>query len=214
MTVSEIRGRVPLVTWAGLLALGAVHGRGDGLRRLRDARPARRHELAARRAGSPPIRVSTVGGLVEARSRASEPIMLEWLSLAPGEDIERVTRRRSPPDVLLGSLVIVVRATLTTRAAAAGRSPRIRLAGASTRRAAARFGGAGRSSPGYALAGVGHDASSSRVDGGRATPGWSTSPGIEPRIGWRAGRGTRMRRPRSDLLTCRRSPAGLKARGS
>ncbi len=62
---------------------------------------ADRHELAAWRAGPPPVRIQKWVTSPSAVT-GTEPIVLEWLLLTPGDDMERVFRRRRPPDVLLG----------------------------------------------------------------------------------------------------------------
>jgi hypothetical protein len=101
MTVFEIRGRAP-VAWIGLVALGAVMAVATGCG-----------------ATAPPDLLVATSWPHDARERLKlefqqwvvssspdpghEAVGLEWLVLADGEDIERVARRRIPPDILLGA---------------------------------------------------------------------------------------------------------------
>jgi hypothetical protein len=97
MIVSEKLGRFA-ISCAGLLALLAatIAATGCGL------------------AAPPGLLVATTWPLDErvrlqsefqqwVASSRPDPIRLDWLVLAPGDDVERLSRRRSPPDVLLGS---------------------------------------------------------------------------------------------------------------
>jgi hypothetical protein len=101
MSVFDMRGRFP-VLWAGLLALGVVIAAATG----------------CGASAQPGLLVATNWPFAERIRLQSEfqkwamssspepgrtPIKLEWLVLAPGEDVAQVTRRRIPPDVLLGA---------------------------------------------------------------------------------------------------------------
>jgi hypothetical protein len=106
MTVSEIRGRFRN-SLAGVLALGVVTAAATG------CGPSEQ----------PGVLVATNWPLDERVRIQSEfrqwlmssipdpghaPIKLEWLVLAPGEDMAPVALRRSPPDVLLGAPVALL----------------------------------------------------------------------------------------------------------
>ena len=120
------------------------------------ARPARRHELAARRTRSPAIGVAEVGG-VAARAR-SRPVGLEWLVLAPGDDLERVIRRRNPPDVLLGGRAPSFERLAREERLMPVRGLGIRFAGVARRRTRTTASTGARRSPyGSDFAGVGDD---------------------------------------------------------
>ena len=100
MTVSEPRGRC-CVSWVGLLAVwaGVALAAGCGPSTPAGLLVATSWPLDERvRLQSEFHQWLPSSGL----DLGHEPIRLEWLVLAPGDDIERVARRRSPPDVLLG----------------------------------------------------------------------------------------------------------------
>jgi hypothetical protein len=101
MTVSEFRGRVP-VPWAGMFALGIAMAVATGC-----GGPAQSGLLIATSwplAARVRLQSDFQKWVVSSRpDPGDEPVRLEWLSLAPGEDMALLPRRRTPPDVLLGA---------------------------------------------------------------------------------------------------------------
>jgi hypothetical protein len=104
MTVSEIRGRFPS-SWAGSLALAVVMAMatGCGASAPRGVLVATSWPLDERFRLQSEFQQWVVSSKPDP---GHAPITLEWLVLAPGEDIASVARRRNAPDVLLGARLV------------------------------------------------------------------------------------------------------------